>query len=58
MGDSLLRADSHDRLAVLIELDVETGLVPVADGAAQARNSLGHRVPVGVGTARGLHQFV
>src|SRR5690606_8138743 len=44
--------------AVGIELDRVAALVPIANGLAQARNTLRYRIPVGGGPAGGLDQLV
>ena len=54
VGNALFRPDGDDGLAVRIEFHPVPGLVPVADGLAQARNALGHRVAMGIRTLRGL----
>jgi hypothetical protein len=58
MGEAFLGADGDDRFAVRIEIDVVTGLVPVADGAPQPRNALGNRVAMRVGTLHRLDQLL
>ena len=56
--EAFLGADGDDRLAVHVEVHVPAALVPLADGAAQARDALRDRVAVGVLALRHLHQLV
>ncbi len=58
VGDALLGADGDDGLCFRVEIDVVAGLVPVADGLAQARDAAGDRVAVIGGLERRLHQLV
>jgi hypothetical protein len=58
MRQPLLRADGDDRLAVRVQLNVETGLGTSADRLAQTRNAARHRVAMGVLTLRHLDQLV
>ncbi len=58
MGDALFGADGDDGLAVGVEIDVVAGLVPVADGLAQAGDALGDGVAMGDGLLRGLNHLV
>ena len=58
VGDALFGADGDDGLGVGIEIDVVAGLVPGADGLAQARNAAGDRVAMRGGLERRLDQLV
>ena len=58
MGDAFLGADGDDGFGVGIEVDVVARLVPVADGLAQARNSLGDGVAMGDGLLRRFNHLV
>ncbi len=58
MCDAFLRADGDDRLRLGIELDVPATAVPLADGAAQARNAARDRVSVCVRTLHGFDELV
>ena len=57
VGDALLGTDGDDGFLFRVEVHAIAGLVPVADGLAQARNALGNRVTVGVATTHGLDQL-
>src|SRR5690606_974361 len=58
VGQAFFRADGDNGFAVGIELDRVAALVPIANGLAQARNTLRYRIPVGGGPAGGLDQLV
>ena len=47
VGDAFLGADADDGLGVGVEGDVVARLVPVANGAAEARQAAGDRVAMG-----------
>jgi hypothetical protein len=54
MGQALLGAYGDDGLGVGVDVDAIAALVPVGDGAAQARDALAGRVAMGVGPQRDL----
>jgi hypothetical protein len=56
--EAFLRADRDDGLAVHVELDAITPLIPGADRAAQPRNAFRYGIAVRVLAARSLHQLV
>ncbi len=58
VGDAFLGADGDDGLLLRVEVHAVAGLVPVADGLAQAWDALRQRVAVGVAAPGGLdHLF-
>ncbi len=56
--DALLGADGDDGLGLGVDLDVVARLIPVGDGATQARNSAGERVAVSLSLLCGLDQLI
>ena len=55
---AFLGADGHNRLAVHVDIDVVATLVPLADGAPQARYAARHRIPVRVFALGGFDELV
>ena len=58
VGNALLRADGDDRFRIRIKINAIARLVPVTNGASQARNTLGNRITVGVGPLHAFDQLV
>jgi len=58
MRQTFLGTDGHDGLGFGIERDGVAGLIPVADGAAQARDAARDRIAMGVSASSGFHQFL
>ena len=58
VGDALFRADGYDGLGLGVEIDVVARLVPVADGLAQARQTLGDGIAMCGRLERGFDHLV
>ena len=58
MGDALLGADGDDGLGFGVEIDVVARLIPIANGAAQARDAAGDGVAVRGRLARRFDKLV
>jgi hypothetical protein len=58
MRDAFFRADRDNRFRVLVELDREAALVPIANRPPQPRNSFRHRIAVGIRPARRFDQLI
>ena len=58
VGDALLGADGDDGLAVGIEIDVVTRLVPIRDGPAKTRQAARNRVAMRDGLLRRFNHLV
>jgi hypothetical protein len=57
VGETLLRAERHDDLALGVELDIEAPGVVGGIGAAQAGDAFGGRIAVRLGVLRRLDQL-
>jgi len=55
--DAFFRTDGRDGFGFRVEIHVVAGFIPVADGAAKARNAFRHGVAVRVAALRGLDQL-
>ena len=58
MRQTFLRANGHDRLAVHVQIHVVAVTVPVADGAAQARDAARDRVAVRILSPGDFYQLI
>ena len=46
VADALFGADQRQDFGIRVQLDVETGVVPLSEGAAHLRQAVGLRIPV------------